>query len=132
QITFVNGAPINGVQLALGGLTAVTDAGGNFRLLDPPSGTQMLGIDANAAQPGLPIYAIDVTLVAGQAMQLVPLRITPPPPPERFVPINNAAAAQVITDPRFPGASITLPAGVTITGWDGTPKTNVALEMLSP
>src|SRR5207249_12076176 len=59
QITFVNGAPINGVQLALGALTAVTDAGGNFRLLDPPSGTQMLGIDANAAQPGLPIYAID-------------------------------------------------------------------------
>ena len=38
----------------------------------------------------------------------------------------------MITDPRFPGASITLPAGVTITGWDGTLKTKIAIERLSP
>ena len=36
------------------------------------------------------------------------------------------------TDPRFPGVSITIPAGVTITGWDGTVKTQIALERLSP
>jgi len=132
QITFVDGTPIAGVRLTLGGVATASDAGGNFRFLDVPPGTQMLGIDANAAQSGLPIYAVDVTLTAGQATQLAPFRITPPPPPERFVPIANAGADQVISDARYPGVSITLPAGVTITGWDGTVKTRVAIERLSP
>ena len=132
QVTFVDGTPIAGVRLTLAGATTTSDAGGNFRLLDVPAGVQMLGIDANAAQSGLPIYGVDVTLIAGQATQLAPFRITPPPPPERFVPIANAGAAQVISDPRYPGVSITLPAGVTITGWDGTVKTRIAIERLSP
>jgi len=132
QITFTDGTPIVGVRLTLASITATSDAGGNFQLLDVPAGQQMIGIDANVAQPGLPIYGIGVTLVAGQATQLAPFRITPPPPPERFAPLANAAADQVITDARFPGASITIPAGVTITGWDGTVKTKIALERLSP
>jgi RHS repeat-associated protein len=132
QVTFTDGAPIAGVRLTLAGATTTSDAGGNFRLFDVPAGRQMLGIDANAAQAGLPIYGVDVMLVAGQATQLAPFRITPPPPSERFVPIANTTAAQVITDPRFPGASVTLPAGVTITGWDGAVKTHIALERLSP
>jgi len=132
QVTLVDGTPIVGVRLTLAGTTTSSDAGGNFRLLDVPAGQQMLGVDANAAQAGLPIYAVDVMLVAGQATQLAPFRITPPPPPERFVPIANAATAQVVTDPRFPGASVTLPAGVTITGWDGTVKTRIVLERLFP
>lgn len=132
RITVADGTPIGGVRLTLAAATASTDAAGNFQLVDVPAGQQMLGIDANAAQPGLPIYGIEVTLVAGQATQLAPLRITPPPPAERFVPIANAATAQVVSDERFPGASITIPAGVTITGWDGSLKTRIALERLSP
>jgi RHS repeat-associated protein len=132
QVTFTDGTPIAGVRLTLAGATTTSDGGGNFRLFDVPAGQQMLGVDANAAQAGLPIYGVDVMLVAGQATQLAPFRITPPPPPERFAPIANAGAAQIITDPRFPGASVTLPAGVTITGWDGTVKTRIALERLSP
>jgi RHS repeat-associated protein len=132
QITFADGTPVPGVRLTLAGVTATSDSGGNFRFLDVPAGVQMLGVDANAAQSGLPIYGVEVAVNAGQATQLAPLRITPPPPPERFTPIANAGAAQVITDPRFPGVSVTLPAGVTITGWDGTVKTRVAIERLSP
>jgi RHS repeat-associated protein len=132
QFTFVNGVPIGGIHLALAGLTTMTDAGGNFLILDPPAGTQTLMIDANAAQTGLPIYAVDVSLIAGQATELPPFRITPPPPPERFTPINNATADQIITDPRFPGFALTLPAGVTVTGWDGALKTRIAIERLSP
>ena len=37
-------------------------------------------------------------------------QLTPPPPPERFTPLANANADQVITDPRFPGFSLTIPA----------------------
>ncbi len=97
-----------------------------------PTGTQTLAVDANAARPGFPIYGVDVTLTAGQTTVLPPFRLTPPPPPERFTPISNGAAPQVITDPRFPGFALTLPQGATITGWDGTPKTQVALERLAP
>ncbi|MGH6690375.1 MAG: IPT/TIG domain-containing protein, partial [Gammaproteobacteria bacterium] len=132
QVTFRDGAPIAGVRLTLAGVSAITDAGGNFRILDVPAGPQMLGIDANAAQAGLPIYGVEVTLVDGQATQLAPFRITPPPPLEHFAPIANGATAQIVSDPRFPGASITLPAGVTITGWDGTVKSRIAIERLSP
>jgi hypothetical protein len=119
------------VRLTLAGLTTTTDAAGAFLLLDVPADTQPLSVDANVARPGFPIYGVDVTLTAGQLTVLPPFRLTPPPPPERFTPIANGSQDQVITDPRFPGASLTLP-GVTITGWDGTPKTQVALERLSP
>jgi RHS repeat-associated protein len=132
QVTFVDGRPIQAVKLMLDTQIAFTDAGGNFQVLDPPAGTQTLGIDANAAQPGLPIYAVDVVLTAGQVTQLAPFRITPPPPPERFTLIDNAAADQVVTDARFPGLSLTLPRGVSIIGWDGTAKTRIALERLTP
>jgi RHS repeat-associated protein len=132
RVTFANGAPIAGVHLRLAGIDATTDAAGNFLFLEPPAGPQLLEIDADAATSGLPLYGVEVTLTAGQATELPPLRITPPPPAERFTPIANAAADQVITDPRFPGVSITLPKGATIVGWDGQPKTRIALERLSP
>lgn len=45
---------------------------------------------------------------------------------------DNATADQIITDPRYPGLQITLPAGVTITGWDGVVKTQIALERVDP
>ncbi len=132
QITVVDGAPIQGVRVSLGSQTTTTDAGGNFLLTNLPSGTQTISIDANVARPGFPIYGVDVTLAAGQTSVLQTFRITPPPPPERFTPFNNATQAQQITDTRFPGVSFTLPPGVTITGWDGNPKTQMAIEKLTP
>ncbi|MGH7427765.1 MAG: carboxypeptidase regulatory-like domain-containing protein, partial [Candidatus Methylomirabilaceae bacterium] len=132
QITVADGSPIQGVRVSLGAQITTTDAGGNFLLTNLPSGTQTISIDANIARPGFPIYGVDVTLAAGQTTVLQPFRITPPPPPERFTPFNNATQAQQITDPRFPGVSFTLPAGATITGWDGTPKSQMAIEKLTP
>ncbi|MFZ5876324.1 MAG: RHS repeat-associated core domain-containing protein [Nitrospirota bacterium] len=132
QFVTVDGEPLSGVHVRLGTAQTNTDAAGNFLLTDVPSGTQQLMIDANAARPGYPMYAADVTLTANQTTVLPPFQITPPPPPERFVPISNATATQVVTDSRFPGFSLTLPAGATITGWDGNVKTQIALERLSP
>ena len=54
--------------------------------------------DANAARPGYPIYAADVTLTAGEPTVLPPFRLTPPPSPERYTPINNATADQIVTE----------------------------------
>jgi hypothetical protein len=137
----VDGTPPAGVQLSLiqdsqtdsQTIQATqSDAAGNFQFLDVPAGTYTLGVNATAVHPQLPMYGMDVTVIAGQATRLEPFRIAPPPPPERFTPIQNATQDQVITDPRFPGASFTLPAGVTITGWDSQPKTQMAIERLSP
>ncbi len=132
QFLTTDGDPIPNIQVRIGPTQTQTDGAGNFLLVDVPAGTQQMMIDANAAQAGYPIYAADVTLISGQITVLPVFRITPPPPPERFTPINNATADQVITDPRFPGVEITLPAGVTITGWDGIQKTQMAIERLSP
>lgn len=132
RLMLVDDTPIVGARLTLAGVTLDTDAGGNFLFLDPPAGRQMLGLDVNAARAGLPIYAIDVELVAGTATRLPRLRITPPPPTEQFVLIDNAAGDQVVTDERFPGFALTLPAGVTIVGWDGTLKHQIAVGRLAP
>jgi hypothetical protein len=132
QFTLLDGTPLDGVKLALGGKNTQTDSGGNFQLLDIPEGTNPLSVDTTPVHPQLPMYGMDVTTVAGQITQLPPFRIHPPLPPERFTPIQNATQDQIIADPRFPGASFTLPAGVTIIGWDGTPKTQMAIERLNP
>ena len=132
RLTLVDDTPIAGARLTLAGAVVDTDAAGNVLFLDPPAGRHMLALDVNAARAGLPIYAIDVDLVAGAASQLPPLRITPPPPPEQFVSIDNAARDQVVTDDRFPGFALTLPAGVTIVGWDGLLKQRIAVGRLAP
>jgi hypothetical protein len=131
QFTLIDGTPLAGVKLALGGKNTQTDSGGNFQLLDVPARTNPLSVDTTPVHPQLPMYGMDVTTVAGQITQLPPFRIHPPLPPERFTPIQNATQDQVISDPRFPGASFTLPAGVAIIGWDGTPKTQMAIGRLA-
>ena len=130
RVLLSSGEPLPGVQVAIGPARATSDAAGNFLVLTPPTGTQMMGIDANAARAGLPIYAVDVTVAADQITSLPPTWLTTPPPPERFVAIANATADQVMTDERFPGVAFTLPAGATITSWDGTPKTKIAIERI--
>jgi RHS repeat-associated protein len=131
RLVLVDDTPIAGARVTLAGVTLETDAGGTFLFLDAPPGRQMLGIDVNAARAGLPIYAVDVELASGVPTRLPSLRITPPPPPERFIAIDNAVHDQVITDDRFPGFALTLPAGVTITGWDGEPKRRIAVGSLT-
>ena len=130
RVLLTSGEPLPGVQIAIGPARTTSDEAGNFLLLAPPTGTQTMGIDANVARAGLPIYAVDVTVVPGQITSLATTWLTVPPPPERFVPIANETADQVITDDRFPGVAFTLPAGVTITGWDGTLKTKIAIERI--
>ncbi len=130
RFVLTTGEPLEGVGLAIGAAQTATDAAGNFILLAPPTGRQILGIDANRARAGLPIYATDVTVTLGEVTVLPTAWLTAPPPPERFVPIANATSDQVIADARFPGVTFTLPAGVTITGWDGILKTRIAIERI--
>ncbi len=110
----------------------VTDAAGNFLLVALPPGAVTLRMDATPANPLYPIWPYTATLAANQITLLPDWTIAPPPPDERFTPIANATQDQKITDARFPGLEITLPAGVTITGWDNVRKTRIAVERHDP
>ncbi|MBL8480670.1 MAG: RHS repeat protein, partial [Rhodocyclaceae bacterium] len=84
------------------------------------------------AHPLYPIWPAQVALTAGKMLPLADWTITAPPPEERFTAIANTTADQQVTDTRFPGLAVTLPAGVTITGWDGVRKTRIAVERVDP
>jgi len=132
QFLTITDTPIPNVLVQIGTVQAHSDAAGNFLLQNVPDGTQPLMIDANVAVAGYPIYKVDLQLTAGQTVTLPTFRITPPPPPERYTPINNATQTQVITDPRYPGFELTLPAGARIIGWDGVYKSKIAIERVLP
>ncbi|MBI2745252.1 MAG: Ig-like domain-containing protein [Burkholderiales bacterium] len=110
----------------------VTDAGGNFTLTGLPSGVTTLRLDATPANSLYPIWPYNVTLAANEVLTLSDWILQPPPADALFKPIDNATQDQQITDERFPGFSVTLPAGATITGWDGVRKTRLAVQKIDP
>ncbi|MFN0315767.1 MAG: hypothetical protein ACKVQA_12105, partial [Burkholderiales bacterium] len=122
------GQGIAGVRVSVGSSVALSDAAGNFLLTGLPAGDISLRMDATPANPLYPIWPVKLTLVANQVALLPDWTVNPPPADPKFVPIANSAQEQVITDPRFPGLEIRLPAGVTITGWDGVVKNRIAVE----
>ncbi|MGE3509632.1 MAG: Ig-like domain-containing protein, partial [Vicinamibacterales bacterium] len=116
------------VDTPSGPIQTTSDAAGSFQIVGIPAGEISLRFDATPANPFYPIWPYTVTLPVNQVTVFPDWTINPPPPNERFTPIANATQDQVITDPRFPGLAIRLPAGVTITGWDGVLKTRIAVE----
>lgn len=108
-----------------------TDPAGNFTLTGLPGGQVTLRFDATPANPLYPIWPYSVTLVANQVNVMPDWTINPPPSNDKFTAINNATQDQLITDDRYRGLSIKLPAGVTIQGWDGVPKTRIAVERVT-
>ncbi|MFD0668894.1 RHS repeat-associated core domain-containing protein [Ramlibacter sp. MAHUQ-53] len=110
----------------------VSDAAGNFLITGLPAGVTTLRFDATPAHALYPIWPYNVTLAAGELLTVSDWVLHPPPPNERFKPIDNATRDQAITDERYPGFAVVLPAGVSITGWDGVKKTRIAVERLTP
>ncbi len=111
----------------------VTDAAGNFLLTGLSAGPVTLRMDATPANPLYPIWPHTVTLTANQILVTEDWIINPPPSADKFTPIQaNSPFNQIITDARFPGLQISVPAGVTIVGWDGVPKSRIAVERLDP
>ncbi len=105
-----------------------TDAAGNFQLVGLVAGEVTFRFDATPANPLYPIWPYTTALPENQVTVLPDWTINPPPSDEKFTPIANVAQEQVITDPRFPGLEIRLPAGASIIGWDNVPKTRIAVE----
>ena len=124
------GQGIAGVRVNVEANQAITDAAGNFMLTGLPAGKVTLRMDATPAHPLYPIWPTIIELETGKLTVLPDWPINPPPADDKFTAIANAAQDQVITDPRYPGVGVTLPAGVSITGWDGVKKSRIAIERI--
>jgi len=101
-----------------------TDASGNFLFTNPPTGQQVLLVDGpSALYPGsLPVQT---TIQPGVA-NVLPYPVFLHEVGQNYVPI--ASGAQTIVAPAdIPGFSMMIPAGTTITGWDGQPNVKVSV-----
>lgn len=124
------GQGIAGVRVNVDANQTISDAAGNFMLTGLPAGKVTLRMDATPAHSLYPIWPAIVELETGKLTVLTDWPISPPPADDKFTPIANATQTQVITDARYPGVEVKLPAGVTITGWDGVKKTRLAVERI--
>lgn len=123
--------PVPGVTIQLGSLTTTTDAAGNFTLLNPPTGTQVVFLDGSTASTpdrSYPTIPVTVTITAGQVNTLPFQPHFHVQKARNFSNISNSAVARTVTDPEVPGFALTVPAGVTITGWDGQPNTQISVQ----
>lgn len=132
QVLDEDANPVKGVLVTLGTVQVTTDDGGNFLLLNPPVGAdQLVFIDGGpASSPGrsLPIVPYKVTIVAGQANTLGFIPHLHFQKTTGLVDISNSAVQRIVTDPDIPGFQMTIPAGVTITGWDGQPNQQISVR----
>ncbi len=127
----VRAEPVGAYGTSLG--QTLTDAAGTFLLQGLPAGDLVLRIDSTPADPGYPIFPVSVTIADDRMTQLDDWVLRHQPPAERFSPIvPNSPQDQVITDPRLPGVEVRLLAGTSIIGWDGVPKTRMAIERIEP
>ncbi len=121
--------PIPGVSVALGSAFVLTDAAGNFALLAPPVGPNMLFVDGRTGsvpEAQFPIVEVQIN-VAPAGPTRVPFTIYLPKLDTGnaiTLPLDGAGfTTQDVraTTPRIPGLEVTVPAGTRIVGPDGNP-----------
>ena len=133
RILDTDGLPVPAVTIRLGSLTTTTDAAGSFVLLNPPTGTQIVFLDGSTAstpQVSFPTIPVTVNIAAGQVN---PLPFQPHfhrQKARNFTNISNSGVQRSLTDPEVPGFSLTVPVGVTITGWDGQPNAQISVQSI--
>lgn len=124
---------IAGVRVNVDANQTISDAAGNFMLTGLPAGKVTLRMDATPAHSLYPIWPAIVELETGKLTVLTDWVINPLPTDDKYKPlIQNSPVAQPVTDARYPGVQFTIPAGVNIIGWDGVPKTRMAMERILP
>jgi RHS repeat-associated protein len=127
------GHGIAGVRVNVDDNQTVSDSAGNFLLTGLPGGKVTLRMDATPSNPLAPIWPAIVELESGKLTVLVDWVINPFPTDDKYKPlIQNSATEQFVSDERYPGVRFTIPAGGSIIGWDGVPKSRMAMERILP
>ncbi len=135
QVRDEDDQPLPNVTIKLSGSTlttlGVTDAGGNFQVTVPVAGTQTILIDgstASTASARYPTIPLTVTLQPGTVTSLPFVPRLHRQQTTGAVDISTTSVQRVVTPPDLPGFTMTIPAGVTILGWDGQPNTQVSIR----
>ena len=127
--------PIPGVTITLGSAFTLTDAGGNFVLLAPPPGANMLLVDGRTASTPTAQYPpVEVQIdVAASGPTRVPFVLYLPVldtahPVTLPLDAGGFTTAEVqATTPLIPGLVVTIPQGTKITGPDGNPVSQITI-----
>ena len=127
--------PIPGVTVTLGAAFALTDAAGNFVLLQPPTGANMLFVDGRTASTPTAQYPIVETQVnvGGSGATRVPFVIyLPTLDTANAVTLPTDATGTVtqtvqVTTPAIPGLRVTVPAGTRIIDGNGNPVAQLVI-----
>jgi RHS repeat-associated protein len=106
----------------------VTDAGGNFQVAVPATGTFTVLLDGSTvSRPGVQYATVPVT-VSVQAGVVNPLGYIPRLVPQARQTIPLVPGQETVLAPAdIPGLEVRIPAGTTITGWDGQPNTQIGV-----
>jgi RHS repeat-associated protein len=137
QVLTAEAVPVGipGVTITVGSAFTLTDAAGNFTLLAPPTGPNMLLVDGRTASTPTAQYPpveIQVTVAAsGPTRVPFPLYL---PKLDTAHPItlpldgNGFTTQQVLAStPLIPGLVVTIPQGTKITGPDGNPVSQITI-----
>ncbi|MBI5378840.1 MAG: hypothetical protein HZA23_01615, partial [Nitrospirae bacterium] len=133
QILETGKKPLPHVTIRLGSLSATTDTGGNFLLLNPPLGEQLVFLDGATASTATTIYPlipVKVTIVKGQ---VTPLPYTPHLHAQKtkdFQDIRDKGKERKLLESTLPGFELRIPPGAEILGWDGKPNERVTVMTL--
>jgi RHS repeat-associated protein len=127
--------PISGVTVTLGSAFTLTDAGGNFVLLAPPAGANMLLVDGRTAStPSVQYPPVEVQIAVGASgATRVPFVVYLPKLDTAnpvTLPLNAGGfTTQEVkaSTPAIPGLVVTIPAGTRIIGPDGTPVSQITI-----
>lgn len=133
QVLRLNGSPLAGVTMRLGGRTAMTDATGRFLLINEtlPAGWHTLRMDGRTANgKGATYGTFDaaVRMTAGQTAVLPYTMWMPKIDTGHAVTISAPTTAEtVVTTPMIPGLELHLPAGTVITDDDGRTAREISI-----
>ncbi|MDX9768429.1 MAG: IPT/TIG domain-containing protein, partial [Ectothiorhodospiraceae bacterium] len=121
--------PLAGIRIQLGDAVTHTDAAGHYLFRDPPSGEQVVLIDAGVlntpevhypSRIPMPAHVIPNRANSVLTSYIAPVDAT------RYTAIVPGQA-ETVTDDQLPGYALNIPQGAVLTGWDDQPidKVNV-------
>ena len=122
-----DGRPVAGVLVRVDAIQTATDAAGNFLLTGLPAGAVTLRFDATPGAPAVPDLAVQHDACQRPDRRARGLDHQPAARRRELrCDRQRHAGAKDHRRALSRGLALTLPAGVSIIGWDGVPKTRIA------
>lgn len=131
QVLSVDGYPVDGVDVSVGAVTAITDAYGRFLLQGIPSGYITLLVDGRTAdRGGLRFASFEVGIWArpDRTTEIEDVFWMPRLDTSTTVPVASPTRKEIVLEhPTMPGLQVHIPAGSVLKGPDGQPVTELTL-----